>query len=111
MLIIHRCATCNHPDYWQERTGTTAGDTVDGKVVTSAQRRTCCRRSNWRPPETAPRWKALTCEPVTELTRPGEKADSSPNAARMCDCDACWDLWMQLTGETSRPRHLVAVPS
>lgn len=114
MLIVHRCNACRQPDYWHDRDGrkTTAGDKVDGKTVPDADRRTCCgRRADWGAPETAPRWKTLTYEPIAEALQPGSKTDSSMAAATSCDCDDCWALWMQLTGATRRPRHLAAVPA
>lgn len=114
MLIIHRCTTCKHPDYWRDDSGRkkVAGDKVDGKQVPAAERRGCCRRSaSWGPSETAPRWRALTFEPVTEVLEPGSKTSNVLNAASTCDCDECWALYREVTGtKARRGRHLAAVP-
>lgn len=113
MLIIHRCATatCRQPDYWHDDGGrrTTAGEQVDGETVTEARRRRCPRhRKGWGPSETAPRWTTPGCEPITEVLPPGNKAGGGSTT---CDCDECWELWKQLTGQTRKPRHPAAVPS
>ena len=108
MLIIHRCGTCKQPDYWRDNTGDTAGDTVDGQPVTTKAQRTCCNRSrNWGPPETAPRWRSLTLEPVAEVLPPGDKAGGN---ATTCDCDDCWALYRELVPDATPSRHLAAVP-
>lgn len=111
MLIIHRCTKCGQPDYWRDVGGRkrTAGDKIDGKQVAAAERRGCCRRSaSWGPSETAPRWTTPGCEPITAVLPPGDKAGGG---ATTCDCDECWALWKQQTGQTRKPRHLTAVPS
>lgn len=117
MLIIHRCTTCGNPDYWRDDQGRkkTAGDKVDGQAVPAAQRRGCCRKSaSWGPPETAPRWSTVTFEQITEVMPPGGLAagagSTTSGASLTCDCDQCWALWRQLTGQTRKPRHLAAVP-
>jgi hypothetical protein len=109
-LIIHRCTTCGQPDYWHDAGGRrTAGDQVDGEKVPAQRRRSCCRRSNWGPPETAPRWSTATYERITEVLQPGlVAAGVGVSAATSCNCDDCWALYRELTG--SRRRHLAAVP-
>lgn len=111
MLIVHRCTTCGQPDYWHDDNArkVTAGDKVDGKVVPAAQRRGCCRRSaSWGPPAVAPEWRTSTKELIAEVRQPGEQVGGN---SRTCDCDACWAVWMELTGAKRKPRHLAAVPS
>jgi hypothetical protein len=112
VLIIHRCTTCNQPDHWRDTTGKTAGATVDGQAVSTREQRTCCdRRASWGPPETAPRWKTLTCEPITEVCEPGGKGNGGHQAATTCDCDACWALYRELVPDAHPARHLAVAPA
>lgn len=119
MLIVHRCTTCGHPDYWHDwhddgGRKKTAGNKVDGKQVAASDRRGCCRRSaSWGPSQVAPRWSTVTFERIAEVLPPGGLAAgvTAADGSTSCDCDECWALWKQTTGQTRKPRHLAAVPS
>lgn len=104
MLILHRCTTCNHPDYWQDQQGSKsiAGSKVNGKAAPVGDRRTCCRPSGrWGPPESAPRWDAAG-KPVATVLAPGEMQGGN---SRTCNCDDCWALYRELTGTKSKARR------
>lgn len=95
MLILHRCRTCNQPDYWRGDTGTTAGPTLNGKPTPGDKARTCCRSRRWGPSQTAPRLQGPpTHAPIAEVLPPGGRA---PGGATSCDCDDCKRLYAELT--------------
>jgi hypothetical protein len=84
MLIVHRCQTCGHPDYWASR----LGPTIDNRKHCEGG---CgCRRCTWGPPETAPRWSSADNTPVTTPAEPGTLGT--------CACDDCRALYAELVG-------------
>ncbi len=90
MIIVHRCATCNHPSFYHQ-----AGMCSSGFCP--------CMSHQQGPSETMPTYRMGTGEEVHEVTVPGAywNADSTGpagSATRMCGCDDCVELYANVTG-------------
>lgn len=92
-LIIHRCTSCQKPDYWARGGTIASGRTVNGKQPAAEQRRGCCRNAGWSDPEIVPTW-GQDGQLEATLIAPGQPA---PGGARACGCDDCVALFERAT--------------
>lgn len=100
MLIVHRCtiAGCNHPDVWGQRAAHPVLGLTGALPVNCGQG--CHPKCQWNDqPEAMPRWDR-DGRPVTDIVPPGSEYPSM-HARSTHDCEACRDLYAQLTGTTA----------
>lgn len=88
MIIVHRCATCNHPGFYHS-----AGMCSSGFCP--------CHSYQECAAEAMPTYRMGTGEEVHEVIEPGAywNADSTGlagSATRMCGCEECRDLYNDL---------------